>query len=407
MRFGNTPKSPVRVARAIRFDRVAPLFVVLAMVLALMAGLVRAQAQTPPDEAAIRTLDQAVSANPSDPVARVRLARALLDRGQGDRARFHLMQARGAPGLAPDDRAALDRILDRIDGARSREGWMRFAVVPETNPGQRTGAETISIGGLDFTLNPGARAAPATGVNIAFGGALMPRIGQGNLRLRIGGSVDARLFSRKALNDITTRGEFGLQGRTATGGAWMVWTSVALRHAAGREHGRGVGLHGSWQQMVGQSAQIRLRADLERWHHPGLPAQDGTRGGLSLFWLQALRPDLMVRAGGFVHRVNARAPWEAGRSAGISAGVQKLFRGGLVVSLDVTVMQHRRDGADPLLGIQRRDRRTSLTARVMHRTVTVQGFAPVLELGYDRQGSNNPLNRYRNLRASVGFTREF
>ena len=87
--------------------------------------------------------------------------------------------------------------------------------------------------------------------------------------------------------------------------------------------------------------------------------------------------------------------------------MQKQFEGGLTVSLDAMYLRHVRAAADPGFGVIRRDRRTSLTARIMHRTVSLSGFAPVLELGLDRQRSSLPLNAFRNARVSVGLTRQF
>lgn len=409
MQIGSTPLSPVRGAGAVRLVRAARTLVAALLVLA--AGLVAAQA-TPPaappaqTEAAIRALDQAVSANPADPVLRVRLAMALLDQGRRDRARFHLMQARGASGLAPQDRKALDRLLDRLDGARSFEGWLRLAIVPETNPGQQTGAATVDWGGFTWALTPGARAAPATGLHLGIGGALLPRIAPG-LRLRLGAAVEARLFERTALNDVTARAEFGLQGQTGAGAGWGLWLTAQDRRIGNTAYGQAAGLVATWTQRTGPRGQMQLRAEADRWRHAVQTARDGTRRGVSLAYTHALRPDLMLRATAFGQWVDARARWEAGRTLGAGLGVQKQFAGGLVVSLDVLHMRQRREAADPGFGVLRRDRRTSLTARVMHRTVSLNGFAPVLELGLDRQRSTLPLSTFRNARVSVGLTRQF
>lgn len=357
-------------------------------------------------QAAVPLFDGLVSAAPQDTRFRLELARALIRVGDRDRARFHLMQARGSADLSAADRAALDRILAQIEGGKGYEAWARFAIVPQSNPGQRTDADTISIGGLQWALNPGAKAAPGTGLQLAAGGALLPRLGPG-LRLRIGGSVDARLFSDSALNDIITRGELGVQGLTARGVSWALFGSVQDRRIGGAAYGRATGLHASWARLIGRSAQLRLRADLEDWRFVGGAAQDGVRGGLSASWAQTVRPDLLVRATVFVNHVNARAPWETGRGAGLSLGVLKAFEGGLMVSLDATVSRQSREAPHPTFGTVRRDRRGVLNARIMHRTFALHGFAPVLELGLDRQKSTIPLYDFRNARLSIGLSREF
>jgi len=357
--------------------------------------------------AAVGILDALVSSEPGNPAYRLALARGLLATGQRDRARFHLAQARGAPGMSPADRARLDQLLHRIEGGKTYEAWVRLAIVPESNPGQRMDADSFLLGGLEFKVKPGAPAPAATGVNIAFGGALLPRIGASGLRLRLGGGVDARLFERSALNDVIVRGELGVQGTTAAGAAWGITGYGVQRTTGGATYGRAIGLRADWAKAVGQSSQIRVRAEVERWHHPVLTGQDGVRRGLSLSWTRAVRPDVLVRAGVFGQIAGGRTAANAGRSIGASVGVQKLFAGGLVLGLDVTHLRSRRDGPDPLFGVVRQDRRTSVTARAMHRTVSLHGFAPVLELGMDRQSSTIVLNGYRNARLSLGLSRDF
>lgn len=369
-------------------------------------ALATAHMQAGDTAAAVPLFDRLVSAAPQDTRFRLELARALIRAGDRDRARFHLMQARGSATLSAAERAALDRILAQIEGGKGYEAWARLAIVPESNPGQRTGADTVTIGGLEWTLNPASKAAPGTGLHLAAGGALLPRIGPG-LRLRFGGSVDARLFRDKAINDVIVRGEFGLQGSGAVGGSWALYASVQDRRIGGAAYGRAAGLHASWSRLLGRTAQLRLRLDLEDWRFAAAPAQDGLRSGLSVAWAQALRPDLLLRGTVFANHIAARAGWEAGHGAGLSLGVLKAFEGGLMVGLDATLSHQRRDGPHPLFGTQRRDRRASLSARIMHRTVTVRGFAPVLELGIDRQHSTIPLHDFRNARLSLGFSREF
>lgn len=372
------------------------------------AGWTRAQALLAEGRAdqAVPILDALVSADPQDIRFRLALARALLGVGQRERARHHLNAARGAPALGPEDRRRLDDVLARLEGGKGWEAWARLAIVPETNPGQQTSATTVDWGGWTLTLNPGARAAPATGLHLGAGGALLPRIGPG-LRLRLGAAVEARLFERSALNDVTARGEFGLQGQTGSGAAWGLWLTAQDRRIGNRAFGRAVGLVGIWAQRTGPRGQVQIRAETERWRHAVQTGRDGQRHALSLGYSHALRPDLSLRAAAFGQWTDARAGWEAGRTLGASLGLQKQFAGGLVLSLDLMHLRHARAAVDPGFGMLRRDRRTSLTARVMHRTVSLHGFAPVLELGLDRQRSSLPLNTFRNARVSVGLTRQF
>lgn len=357
-------------------------------------------------EAAIRALDRLVSAAPNDLTYRLALARSLLRHKEPARARFHLLQARAAPDLTPEDRAALTRVLARLEGGKPREGWLRFALVPESNPGSRTSALSIDLGGQSWQLDPTARAKAATGLSLGFGGALTPQIREG-LRLRLGASLEAKLFEDESLTDIFLRGEAGLQGLTPRGLNWRGGLTATWRHAGGESYGRAFGLQGELSQSLGRASHLRLRAEIDRWRHPRHSAQDGTRATVSAMLIHAWRPDLLLRAGVFLHRNEARADWETVSAAGLTLGAQRAFESGLVLGAEISQSRMRRAAPAPLFAETRRETRSSLALRVLHRHVSVKGFAPALELGFDRQRSTVSLYDYRNLRLSLGFTREF
>ncbi|MDD7971959.1 surface lipoprotein assembly modifier [Roseinatronobacter alkalisoli] len=346
-----------------------------------------------------------VSADPADPEARIRLAMALLLSGAPDRARYHLLQARGTP-LAVAERIQLDALLARIEPRRDREGWLSFAIVPETNPAQRTDTDTIWIGDVPFRLNPNARAQRATGLHISAGGALMPQISAG-LRVRLGASVAARLYGNRALRDITLRGDLGLQGQTTGGHDWQITGSLARRSLGGRSFGQGMGLHMSWSQRLGRASVLRLRMDGVNWRFANHPALDGPQLSASADLRHVLRPDLVLTATVSVSRIKARAAHEAGRSLRVGLGAQQSFAGGPILGIDAYTQTHRRDGGDPVLGIIRSDNQVGLRLRAMHRDLTLGTYSPAIEISTTRQRSNSPLHTWRNTRASLSLSRAF
>lgn len=353
----------------------------------------------------LSALSRQVSVNPADPEARIRLAVALLQSGAQDRARFHLLQARAAP-LTPAERTQLDALLARLEARRDREGWLRFAIVPETNPGQRTEADTIWVGDLPFRLNRNAQARRATGLHIYAGGALMPQIAEG-LRLRIGASVTARLFEDRALQDITLRGDVGLQGQTMAGHDWQITGSIARRALGGRSFGQGVGFHLGWSQRLGRASVLRLRAEAVDWRFDNHPSLDGPRLSASAEWRHAIRPDLVVTGMAVVSRVNARAAFESGRSLRVGLGAQQSFAGGLVLGVDTFAQRQRRDGGDPVFGITRKESTVGLGLSAMHRDLSIGHYTPVIEAATTRQRSNSALHTWRNKRISLAFSRTF
>lgn len=353
----------------------------------------------------IAALDRAVSARPGDPQLRVDLGLALLRAGIRDRARYHLTQAQAAP-LSPSSRAQLDAILVRLGREQNREGWISFAIVPETNPTQQSDLDSVRIGGVRFRLNQNARAQRATGLHFALGGALMPQIRDG-LRLRIGLGVSGRIYEERALNDITWRGEFGLQGQTLRGQEWRVTASHSDRSLGGTHFGTGTGLHLAWSQPLGQSTLLRVRADLEDWRFPTQRSLDGTRPTVSVSLRHGIRPDLVVTGSLAATRINARAANEAGLSQRVSIGAQKAFAGGLILGAEASWLRHRRDGPSAAFLVRRRDLRTGYSMNIMHRDIRLAGFAPVLELARTEQRSNIPIHTWQNNRASLTLSRSF
>jgi hypothetical protein len=55
----------------------------------------------------------------------------------------------------------------------------------------------------------------------------------------------------------------------------------------------------------------------------------------------------------------------------------------------------------------REERRETLRLRVLHSRVSWRGFAPVFEVGFERQRSTIPLYDYENASTSIGLTRSF
>ncbi|MBU0643449.1 MAG: DUF560 domain-containing protein, partial [Alphaproteobacteria bacterium] len=66
-----------------------------------------------------------------------------------------------------------------------------------------------------------------------------------------------------------------------------------------------------------------------------------------------------------------------------------------------------RDKADTFFGIRREDSRRGVRLRFTHRDWSIGGFAPVAEIAFEKQISNNVIYSYKNTRAAIGFTRQF
>ena len=370
-------------------------------------ALAMAQARADRPRAALPHLERLVSLAPENPTYRVELAAALDRAGQTDRARYHYDLARGA-GLDPAlGQEIADRIA-RIEREKFWEGSFAIALTPESNAARRTAADTIFIGNLPFRLRPEAQAQAAQGVKINLGIAALPKLGP-DLRARIGLSSEARLFEGSTPDDIQTTAELGLvhlgdRSRRIGGGVLL-----SKRWINGTDYARSKGGFLTWSRSLGMAAGSSLAVTLLRdiTDYDRAPFRQTTRtlGALRLTHLASSQ--MQLRIGLSLERSDSRLPWESGDRASLSIGAQYAFRGGILADLELSKGTLTRDATDPFFGIQRKDDRHIAQIRLTHRDWTLGGFAPVLELGLEKQRSSNSIYSYDNTRAAIGLTRRF
>lgn len=370
-------------------------------------ALAMAQARADRPRAALPHLDRLVSLDPKNPTYRLELAAALDRAGQTDRARYHYDLAQGA-GLDPDLGQEIARRIDRIDRSKFWEGNFAIALTPESNAARRTAADTIFIGNLPFRLRPEAQAKAAQGLKIDLGIAALPKLGA-DLRARLGLSTEARLFEGSTPDDIQTTAELGLVhlgDRSRRIGAGLL---LSKRWIDGANYARSRGGFLTWSRSLGMAARSSMAVTLLRdvTDYDGAPFRQTTRtlGALRLTHLASSQ--MQLRLGLSLERSDSRLPWESGDRASFSIGAQYAFRGGILADLELSTGTLTRDATDPFFGVRRKDDRHIAQIRLTHRDWTLGGFAPVLELGLEKQRSSNSIYSYDNTRAAIGLTRRF
>ncbi|MFN4100000.1 MAG: surface lipoprotein assembly modifier [Pararhodobacter sp.] len=353
--------------------------------------------------AALSLLERLVTLAPGDYRIRLELARAYFLIEDDEKARFHFDQASGAD-LRPEERLAVARYQDRIEARRRWEANFSFAMVPESNPGRRTSAETVAIGGLDWVLDE--QADSATGLETSGRLTYLPRLSR-DVSGRISTYFSGRFFENSALNDITLGTEIGLLARADRGRVFGGGLSASRRWLGSSGFSQAVGLYGTAETRVGPRVRLGLRADLDRVTHDYLPGRDGHRARLRLSFSRAMSPQLMLRGSAQVRRTRAQDASASGLELGVSAGATYAFAGGLVTSVDVDWLRDRRDGVSPVFDVTREDRQTSLALGILHRSLEFGGFAPRLSVHLERRRSSIELFSYDNARVSLGVTRSF
>jgi hypothetical protein len=350
---------------------------------------------------ALPHLEAVVALRPDVAEFRAALAAVLDALGQEARAEFHRERAlAGTDGPRPVAPPPATQQLPLWSGS------LGFSVSPESNPGQRSSAETVVVGGLPFVIDPDARAQPGTVLSFRAQGAFQPELRPGlNARLALALSGDIHDGATPDETQLTV--EAGLSQRTAAGGrvqGALTWTQV-WRDGEGYSEGPGLSL--GLTRPMGPRGRLTLTGAVQHLSYPSLVGWDGPRSLVALGYSHALAPNTVLRGGLRLERTDVPSGSVSYGAATLSFGVSHAFRGGVSVDLDLAHRATRHDAPVVLFGTLREDRRDTLTLRLLHSRVSVAGFAPVLELGFERQRSTIPIYSYENAGVSLGLTRRF
>lgn len=353
---------------------------------------------------AIAPLSRLVTLAPATAKFRLELAATLARNGQTERALYHFELAKGA-GLPPPVQAKVQAEIDRIEQSKNWQGYFRFAFIPESNAARRTAAETVTLGGLLFGINPSARAQAATGIELGFGLAARPRLSE-TLRARIGLDVLARVFDGAVPEDVILRANaallaFGDYGAQTTG---EVFATRRLLDKVEYSASHGIGL--AYSRALGTRARLSLAAEYEAIEYRQSPVSVH-RKALNAHLSYAVSPQFIFRVAARLEGRDSKSSTLAGAAAGLTIGGDYAFTGGLRIGLDLSYDRNIFDGPHPLFGVVRKDEKLMANLQFTNQNWSYRGFAPVLKLGMERQRSSIVLNRYNNLSASLGITRSF
>jgi len=355
--------------------------------------------------AALPILERLVTDFPAIARFRLELARALYLIEDDDRARYHFEYALSGD-LSLGEIKAVQDYLSAMDTRKSWRGQARIAVVPQSNPWQRSGQPFVEIGGT--LLLPLPQVERATGVELGLGMTWMPRLKQ-DLHARVHLVGTGQFFEEPDFTRGHLRGEFGFvwfgdHGRRLEMG-------ITLQGAGGHDGVimRGAGVQTVFQRRFGRRTQVTARASYDELRYARVSDYNGPRGAMSLGVQHILSPRLKISGALNLSHHHTQAEFHRRTDASVTLGTEISFGGGLITGLEANLGHISFGAANPLLpqfGAQR-DWRAELSATMMHRNLSVYGFAPIVRVGVERSDSNIPMRSYDNLKVSLGATRNF
>ncbi len=355
-------------------------------------------------EAALPLLERLVSDNPNDKNYRFELAVALYRLEKNFRAKWQLEQIRGAR-LTPAESQMVETFLAQIAARSEWSGSFEIAVKPESNMGQKTDVETVNIGGLDFALNPDARAEPGMSLLVTAGLRYTPKITE-QWGAVFSLATHLRYNERVSLRDYQVFARTGLQYAPDARSSTAAGIQQEYRWIGNAPYSRTSGIWAEYARLIGTRGRLDFGVSLGLTRHDvALP--DSRRGLFSASYSHAITSNARVTVSGYYEKTLGNLPNLSGTRTALSISGLYAWRGGLMTSLELGQHYDNRNGPEPLFGLTREDAKTSLSATIYHRDLHIGSFAPTLVIGIEKNRSNIPLARYDNRFLSIGLTRNF
>ena len=335
---------------------------------------------------------------------RLELARAHYAAGQDDKAKHHFQLSLG-DNLPSSVESAVEGFLNAIDARKRWSAHVSLAILPETNAVRRTDRQAVEIGGATFRLNEDAREASGVGTQLSAGAAFFPTLGT-DLRGQLALSASAKLYDRSAWKDIALVGKAGIT-RLFDGGSASGGVQAGRRWQGTEEFQHSVGPWASASVRVSGRMQVSATVNLDYRMHDERDDLDGWSVSLGPIVRYALDNRTLLEGGPQLEAVDAREDHRASRMAGVGIGMSRAFENGLSASVSASFQRQRYRADDPLFALRREDKTAWLSARLLHRTFQLGGFAPYIGYSYERRRSSIALHDYDNHGVIVGLTREF
>lgn len=334
---------------------------------------------------------------------RLELARVLALLGDEAGARRALRQAQAA-GLPPDVVAVVNQFAAALRSNRRAGGSFEIGFAPDSNINRATSARTLDTVIAPLTLSEDARA--QSGVGLQGAGQVYVRVPlTDRLSLVPRTSGRGQFYRDDEFDDMSASALVGLEWSlgsdrlTPSAGRTWRWYGGALYAKTDT-----VALN--WLHPIGQRAQLRVAGSAAYASYKRNPLQSGGLFDLSVAGEYALSQRSGFGASIGITRHDARDPGYATTAGALEAYAWRdAGRATLFVNAGV-----RRTVGDARLFLfpeRRKDWFLQLSAGATLRWLTIEGFAPVIRVGVERNASTVGLYDYNRIATEIGITRAF
>ncbi len=341
---------------------------------------------------------------PNTERVRLDLARAFFLKGDYDNADRQFRFAR-AGDIDDAVKANIDRFLSAINQLREWTVNFSFALAPDTNQNAATSASQVSIFGLPFALDKGARKQSGVGLAGNFGGEWSPLLDD-NLKARIGADLYRVEYSGGQFDDMTISAYGGPQLLFSNWDISVLATGFKRWFAnqdyvsgAGGKLAADYGITSNWVVSASIGGQSVTNAFIPEQSGPLWSAQAQAAYILSpssLFQLQL----------GFNRQEAQIAPYSYS-GVWFGGGYQQDLPFGFSAGFQPSYFITRYDAMLPAFGKTRSDDAVMLAFTLLNRRFDYHGFTPRFSYIFTEQHSNIPIYSFTRNQFQIGVTSLF
>jgi len=356
-------------------------------------------------DAAADVLRQILDVAPDFEPARRELTVLLALMGQTENAIFHAERL-----LNQTDNLRIQRDMSEFIRANRTEKMRgistRFAILPSTNANNGSDEDTITIGGLPFTIDPDSQAKEGLGFGAGLTAWNSWRLSERWTGTLIG-AFDIEEYLTDAFNDeqnLSLRFDFGRNGARTR----LSFGPVAeLRLSNWNAERERLGLRIGIQNALGP--RTRIGADLTsfRQTYRREPFRDGTLLSGSIGLEHAISQTLVASASLPFTRERTKRAHLDHDDIGLTLGIAKDWPDGLYTRLSLGLRENNFIGNFPGTTVARNDVLSSIGVSIRHDKFQIGGLTPEIGVVYTDSNSNVGFFDYESLDFSVGFGMQF
>ena len=367
-----------------------------------LGGLIALESQN--YAVAIAQFQKILVDHPIIPRVRLELARAYFLSGDDEGAQYHFERA--LAGNLPEPVIANVRLF--LEQIRARRRWQLgfgFGIMPDSNVNQGASAQTVTIGGLPFTLSSDARETSGVGLLWQLSGERLWNMAE-RWRFTASGNLLRKDYGKHQFNDMTLYARIGPRYLFGDGDVGF-GLSLGKRLLGDRSYSDAQGLYTDVNHQIGERWLAYASVESQRYRFAEGKGEPGMLTFASGKLRYLLSPVSLVEGGMDISQDDTISDEMHHQTVGVSAGYRSEAAFGLLYGVSVRTAQSRYPTLQSFFNQHRNDDMTSLSMDVTKRDWQISGFSPVVSLTLIHNNSTIPLYSYRRTLGQIGFNRQF